>query len=34
MIHEVKSWKFKECFIAGNEECEHLCDLTHRFSTY
>lgn len=22
MIHEVKSWKFKECFIAGDEPDE------------
>lgn len=22
------------CVNFGNEECEHLCALTHRFSTY
>lgn len=29
MIHEVKSWKFKECFIAGDEpdEVEYITDF-------
>jgi hypothetical protein len=29
VIHEVKSWKFKECFIAGDEpdEVEYITDF-------
>ena len=42
MHNIVKCWWYKEDFLDncegcvnfGNEECEHLCALTHRFSTY
>ena len=29
VIHEVKSWKFKECFIAGDDpdEVEYITDF-------